>query len=204
MDGLSSETLVGIWCRTNSPLQRLGLIVYTPRWMKGVYLKRALVQKQVTGCLTHPGINLGPITLGPLRLEAGSSPLPETTRHIIQVCPRTSGPRIQRHDRVVRFLSAAAERAGYKVMVEPKIVGHTLGVRKPDLLLWNESKAYVADVTITSDQVEGFRAHCDKVAYYDQLEISEWVQNIIRLTGVSFSAVAANWRVSCRLSVQAS
>ena len=119
---------------------------------------------------------------------------PETTRHVIQVCPRTSGPRIQRHDRVVRFVSAAAERAGYKVMVEPRIVGRTLGVRKPDLVLWNESKAFVADVTITSDQVGGARAHRDKVAYYDQPEIGEWVQNITGLIDVSFSAVAANWR----------
>ena len=119
---------------------------------------------------------------------------PETTRHVIQVCPRTSGPRIQRHDRVVRFVSAAAERAGYKVMVEPRIVGRTLGVQKPDLVLWNESKAYVADVTITSDQVGGVKAHRDKVAYYDQPEIREWVQNITGLTDISFSAVAANWR----------
>ena len=118
----------------------------------------------------------------------------ETTQHVIQVCPRTSGPRIQRHDRVVRFVSAAAERAGYKVMVEPRIVGRTLGVRKPDLVLWNESKAFIADVTITSDQAGGAGAHCDKVAYYDQPEIREWVQNITGLTDVSFSAVAANWR----------
>ena len=131
---------------------------------------------------------------------------PEMTRHIIQVCPRTSGPKIQLHDRVVRFVSAAAEQAGYKVMVEPRIVGRTLGVRKPDLVLWNENKAYVADVAITSDQVGVAKAHHDKVAYYDQPEITEWVQNIHGLTDVSFSAVAANWRgrVSCRLSVQTS
>ena len=119
---------------------------------------------------------------------------PETTRHVIQVCPRTSNRKIQRHDRVVRFVSAVAELAGYKFMVEPRIVGRTLGVRKPDLVLWNESKAYVADVTITSDQVGGARAHRDKVAYYHQPEIREWVQNITGLTDVSFSAVAANWR----------
>ena len=51
------------------------------------------------------------------------------------------------------------ERAGYKVLVEPRIVGRTLGVRKPDLVLWNEKKAYVADVTITSDQVGGVKKH---------------------------------------------
>ena len=78
-------------------------------------------------------------------------------------------------------------------MVEPRIVGRTLGVRKPDLVLWNESKAYVADVTITSHQVGGAKAHRDKVAYYDQPEIREWVQNITGLTDISFSAVAANW-----------
>ena len=66
---------MGVWCRTSSPLQRLGLIVCTPRWMGGVYPKRAPVRRRVAGCLTHPGINLGPITSGPLRLEAGSSPL---------------------------------------------------------------------------------------------------------------------------------
>ncbi|CAB4037351.1 reverse transcriptase [Paramuricea clavata] len=119
---------------------------------------------------------------------------PETAQHIVQVCPRTSGPRIRRHDRVVKFVSAAAERAGYKVMVEPRIVGRTLGVRKPDLVLWNDRKAYVADVTVTSDQVGGVKAHRDKVAYYDQPEIREWVSNLTGVADISFSAVAANWR----------
>ena len=96
---------------------------------------------------------------------------PETAQHIIQVCLRTSGPRVKRHDRVVKFVSAAAERAGFKVVVEPRIVDRTLGVRKPDLVLWNQEKAYVADVSITSDQVGGDKAHRDKVAYYDQPEI---------------------------------
>ena len=59
---------------------------------------------------------------------------------------------------MVQFVSAAAERAGYKVLVEPRIVGRTLGVRKPDLVLWNERKAYVADVTVTSDQVGGVKS----------------------------------------------
>lgn len=119
---------------------------------------------------------------------------PETAQHIIQVCPRTSGPRMRRHDRVVQFVSAAAERAGYKVLVEPRIVGRTLGVRKPDLVLWNERKAYVADVTVTSDQVGGVKAHRDKVAYYDQPEIREWVEKYTGRSDISFSAVAANWR----------
>ncbi|CAB4002520.1 Hypothetical predicted protein, partial [Paramuricea clavata] len=119
---------------------------------------------------------------------------PETAQHIIQVCPRTSGPRMRRHDRVVQFVSAAAELAGYKVLVEPRIVGRTLGVRKLDLVLWNESRAYVADVTVTSDQVGGVKAHRDKVAYYDQPEIREWVERFTGLSDISFSAVAANWR----------
>jgi hypothetical protein len=119
---------------------------------------------------------------------------PETAQHIIQVCPRTSGPRMRRHDRAVQFVSCAAERAGYKVLVEPRIVGRTLGVRKPDLVLWNEKKAYVADVTITSDQVGGVKAHRDKVAYYDQPEIREWVERQTGCSDISFSAVAANWR----------
>ncbi|CAB4032200.1 reverse transcriptase [Paramuricea clavata] len=84
--------------------------------------------------------------------------------------------------------------AGYKVLVEPRIVGHTLGVRKPDLVLWNESRAYVADVTVTSDQVGGVKAHRDKVAYYDQPEIQEWVERFTGLSNISFSTVAANWR----------
>ena len=118
----------------------------------------------------------------------------ETTQHIIQVCARTSGPRIRRHDRVVQFVSAAAERAGFSVMVEPRIVGRTLGVRKPDLVLWDEERAFVADITVTSDQVGGVKAHRDKVAYYDQPEIREWVHQVTGVSNISFSAVAANWR----------
>ena len=66
---------------------------------------------------------------------------------------------MRRHAQVVQFVLAAAKRAGFKVLVEPRIVGRTQGVRKPDLVLWNESKAYVADVTITSDQVGGAKGH---------------------------------------------
>ena len=119
---------------------------------------------------------------------------PETAQHIIQVCPRTSGPRMRRHDKVVKYVTVAAQKAGYNVMVEPRIVGRTLGVRKPDLVLWNGSKAYVADVTITSDQVGGVKAHRDKVVYYDQPEIREWVERLTGCSDISFSAVAANWR----------
>ena len=121
---------------------------------------------------------------------------PGTAQHIIQVCPRTSGSRMRRHARVVQFVLAAAKRASFKVLVEPRIVGRTLGVRKPDLVLWNESKAYVADVTITSDQVGGDKAHLDKIAYYDQPEIREWVTMRTGLTDITFSAFSANWRNS--------
>ena len=56
-------------------------------------------------------------------------------------------------DRVVQFVLAAAERAGFSVMVEPRIVGRTLGVRKPDLVLWDKERAFVADIKVTSAQV---------------------------------------------------
>ena len=42
---------------------------------------------------------------------------------------------MRRHDRVVQFVLTAAEWAGFKVLVEPRIVGCTLDVRKPDLVL---------------------------------------------------------------------
>ena len=126
---------------------------------------------------------------------------PETAQHIIQVCPRTSSPRMRRHDRVVQFVSTAAEQAGLKVLVEPRIVGRTLSVRKPDLVLWNESKAYVADVTVTSDQIGGAKAHRDKIAYYEQLEIREWVtceQGLRTFPSLRLPPIGG---VSCRLSV---
>ena len=215
MDGLTSKTLDGRLVSDKMSLAKAWAdCLYTKVDGRGLSEARSCVEAS-RWVSNPPGINLGQTASEPLRLEAGSSPLkcvsargsgpgrdvrcdccllPETTRHVIQVCPRTSGPRVQRHDRVVRFVSAAAEQAGYKVMVEPRIVGRTLGVRKPDLVLWNESKAYVADVTITYDQVGGAKAHRNKVAYYDQPEIREWVQNITGLTDISFSAVATNWR----------
>ena len=161
----------------------------TPKWMGDICLKHASVWREVVGCLPLPVINEGPITsainargrllYSKVRSARGDSGRdvtcdscrhPETAQHIIQVCLRTSGPRMRRHDRVVQFVLLAAESAGYKVMVEPRIVGRTLGVRKPDLVLWNECRAYVADVTITSDQVGigGVKAHRGKVTYYDQ------------------------------------
>ena len=100
---------------------------------------------------------------------------------------------------MVQFVSAAAERAVYKVIVEPRIVGCTLDVQKPDLVLWNKSKAYVADVTITSDQVERAKAHHDKVPYYDQPEIRSRI--LLGSQIFPFLRLPPIGGVSCRLSV---
>ena len=68
-----------------------------------------------------------------------------------------------------------------------------LVVRKPDLVLWDRERAFVADITVTSEQVGGVKANRDKVAYYDKPEIREWVHQATGVSNISFSAVAANW-----------
>ena len=91
-------------------------------------------------------------------------------------------------------METASARVGFATLIEPWINGGHLSLQKPDLVMHKDNHAFVVNVTITSDQVSANLAHNQKVEYYDQPEIQEWVSWATGATIISFSAVALNWR----------
>ena len=118
---------------------------------------------------------------------------PSSAQHMIQVCPCTHGPRVKRHKEVVEFVRSCVEKKGFKTMIEPSIRDSRLGLRKPDLIIY-DVKAYVVDATIVSDSASMDAAHEQKTTYYQQPVISRWVKRCTSVSKVEYSAVAANWR----------
>ena len=123
------------------------------------------------------------------------SPIKENLYHVLQTCPRTHGPRIARHDRILSEAEKVFTRIGYKTMVEPHF-NTSQGLRKPDLLVWGEGKpCVVLDVAVSADNLpDPDTRHWDKVRYYSQYDrLSAGVEAI---TGArpEFSSITLNWR----------
>ena len=118
----------------------------------------------------------------------------ETLGHILQVCPRTWGSRVARHDRVVSLVAACLRKKGFEVRVEPSIPTPE-GWRRPDLILSRNGDVVVCDVTIVSDNANLTSVHEQKVQYYNRSTVREWVRNNIpACTSISFTSVSLNWR----------
>ena len=118
----------------------------------------------------------------------------ESLSHELQVCPRTHGARVKRHDRVVDQTRRILSRLKYEVLVEPHIET-AAGLRKPDLVAYAPGKpTTVLDAAITSDMYDDpDTPHQGKVDKYNTLEIKRKVE---QLTGSEpgFSSVTISWR----------
>ena len=124
------------------------------------------------------------------------SPTVENLYHVLQTCPRTHRPRIDRHNRIQSVVSDVFTRKGYKVMGEPHFMTKQ-GLRKPDLLVYKEDKTHsiVLDVAVSADNLpDPDTRHWDKVRYYSQYEeISLAVEGIAGIRP-EYSSVTLNWR----------
>ena len=97
----------------------------------------------------------------------GCSNYVETLSHILQKCPRTHGPHIQRHDSIARLIAERCQERGWQVTWAPRICT-TTGIKKPDLIIHNQYKIAVVDVTITWDSPEPLsNSYQDKLDNYD-------------------------------------
>ena len=127
----------------------------------------------------------------------------ESLSHILQVCPRTHGARIARHDRVLdQATKILTRRLGFTAVTEPHYTT-SLGLRKPDLVVYKAGQvAAVIDATICYDggaEAGGFdpdSPHHQKVQYYSQHpEIVRAVQTLSSTTSEPiFTSLTINWR----------
>ena len=79
----------------------------------------------------------------------------ETLGHILQVCPRSWGERIKRHDQISAFTSKKAR--------SKPIIRIYKGIRKPDLVLAKKEVAFVLDTIICSENASLSSVHQQKI-----------------------------------------
>ena len=119
----------------------------------------------------------------------------ESLGHILQSCPRLAPERTTRHDKVLGLLANQLKTKGLSVACEPNIRTQA-GVRKPDIVVWNNLKSVVLDVQIVADNSSGDfldQAHRLKREYYDVGDVRAWVSETSGHSPI-FSTLTINWR----------
>lgn len=118
----------------------------------------------------------------------------ETNYHTIQQCHRSNFVRCDRHDRVVKMLrDHLSKRANVEVMVEPRFKT-VEGLKKPDLILKNATKATVIDVQVVSGRSME-RDHATKVAKYrDVRGMDDLIKSRYRVNAVEFQAITISYK----------
>ena len=123
--------------------------------------------------------------------------IPESLGHMIQVCPKSDGPRRERHDNIVRRLEGKLQSMGFSTKTEPRIRTE-MGLRIPDLCAWKEEQFLVCDVSIVSDLSNLNEEHDRKVRKYDIRDVHTWMKenNPSQTASIKpvFTAFVCNWR----------
>ena len=117
----------------------------------------------------------------------------ETLGHILQVCPRSWGERIHRHDKVSELLKKMVLKRSFNVSVEP-VIKTDLGVRKPDLVISKDDSAWVVDTIICSDNADLKQQYAEKVTKYNVADVARYVLVNTGASSVKFGALVVNWR----------
>lgn len=121
-------------------------------------------------------------------------PFPGTLHHILQICPAVQPWRIKRHDSIKELVQQKLCGKGYNTVSEPRI-STPEGLRKPDLVVWNEERSYVIDVQVTADSnVNSIDVyHQEKIRKYDKPAIKSYVES---RTGKepTIESITCNWR----------
>ena len=114
--------------------------------------------------------------------------------HILQRCPRTHGPRIQRHDSIARLIAGTCIAKGWQVTWAPRICTPS-GLKKPDLIIVNPVKIAVVDATVVWDTPELLEnAYQDKVDLYNQPSIRHQISTSYGDKEIQFGAIVISPR----------
>ena len=147
----------------------------------------------------HVRGNLLYMTVRASRGRVGSAPLceagcnrPASLSHISQGCPKTHRFRVDRHDSIVDLVADRSTKAGFKVLKEPRIPT-SVGLRVPDLILSKDGATVITDVIIASDAYPMESYFAQKISYYSEQSILDWVEKHVG-GEVQVSAIVLNWR----------
>ena len=118
----------------------------------------------------------------------------ETLGHVLQVCPRTFGPRNERHNAVLARLTKMLKKRNWQVIVEPAIPTNA-GLHRPDMIVWKDSTTCcVIDVTVVADHADLDKAYQSKVERYNTQCVWDWSCRVSGTASTAISAVMFNWR----------
>lgn len=115
----------------------------------------------------------------------------ETLNHVLQICHRTHGSRIKRHNALASFVARALRARKYAVSEEPRIQSER-GLRKPDIIAKLGKTALVIDAQVVNDQVDIDRAHKNKADVYKDLE--DIIKRDFDVKEVRFTSITLPWR----------
>ena len=88
---------------------------------------------------------------GAVPMCRGPCARPESLNHILQGCSLTHGPRVKRHDNVVKFVARKIRQKTSLTVIREAVIPFSDSFFKPDLIVVSGETATVVDVAITSD-----------------------------------------------------
>ena len=122
----------------------------------------------------------------------------ESLGHVLQVCPRTWGHRIKRHDALLEKFLLKMENRGWAVTRAPVITVRGGSPQIPDAVLYSRSTCWVVDASVVADNADLDNAHVSKCVKYNTPPVRDWCQSNWPSEGVSgdifFGALIFNWR----------
>ena len=122
----------------------------------------------------------------------------DTLGHVLQVCPRTWGPRIKRHDAPMEKNLFKMENRGWSVVRAPVIPVRGSSPQIPDGVLFKDGTCWVVDASVVADNADLDDAHDSKCAKYNTPAVRDWCQSHWPSQEVSwvplFGALIFNWR----------
>lgn len=118
---------------------------------------------------------------------------PETLNHILQQCHRTHGPRIARHDAVVKYVKRNLENRGYQTTIEPIIRLPNGTTAKPDIVACKDRTVWVLDAQVRTDgNLDAF--DLDKARKYDREDLKTLLRRRYDAVDVKCCGITLNWR----------
>jgi hypothetical protein len=97
------------------------------------------------------------------------------SNHVSQVCQQTHGLRVIRHDEMCKTLRVGLQKAGYRVILEPKIQDGNTFV-KPDIICWKGKRGFVLDPIICGDNVDPNDRIMEKKEKYSRDIVFDYVK----------------------------
>ena len=122
----------------------------------------------------------------------------ESIGHILQVCPRTWGHRIMRHDTLMEKFLQQLEIRGWTVCRALTIPVRGGTLQKPDGVIYKDTQCWVIDATIVADNAKLNDAFMSKCYKYDTQAVRDWCRSNRPSHDVSddvlFGALVFHWQ----------